>query len=103
MELEIEHIKLRDSLDKLMCGTYNSYFTEDQLEMAKKTSFILNYIEISTVDVTFEYGDKNLSISGYQMTHYLSDHIISVIRNQDIFKQAYSSFVRDWKINKIIN
>lgn len=109
MKLESTDIYLKDNLSNIMNGEWNSQFNEEQLEMAKKTSFLFNHITIEERCVIFEYGDKKVKYSfnsdplDYQM-HIgdFSTNMISMIINSEDFLSSYKVFIRDWKINKII-
>jgi hypothetical protein len=110
MKLESTDIYIRDNLSNIMNGEWDNQFNEEQLEMVKKTSFLLNNITIEERCVIFEYGDKKTKYSfnsdplDYQM--YIGDfsmHMTSMIRNSEDFLNSYKEFLRDWKINKIIN
>lgn len=109
MKLESSDIYLRDNLSNIMNGEWDSQFNEEQLEMAKKTSFLFNHITIEERCIIFEYGDKKVKYNfnsdplDYRM-HIgdFSTHMISMIRNSEDFMNSYKAFVRDWKINKII-
>ena len=109
MKLESSDIYLRDNLSNIMNGEWDSQFNEEQLEMAKQTSFLFNHITIEERCVIFEYSDKKVKYSfnsdplDYQM--HIGDfsmHMISMIRNSEDFLSSYKAFIRDLKINKII-
>lgn len=109
MKLESSDIYLRDNLSNIMSGEWDSQFNEEQLEMVKKTSFLFNNITIEERYVIFEYGDQKVKYNfnsdplEYQM--HIGDfsmHMISMIRNSEDFLNSYKVFIRDWKINKII-
>lgn len=100
---------LKNSLDSIMRGDWDEHFDQEQLEMARKNSFMLNHISISKRDITFEYGETKAVFSydcdplDYQI--YGSDlktHLLSEIRQDDAFLKAYASFIRDWKIGTIV-
>ena len=109
MKLESSDIYLRDNLSNIMNGQWDSQFNEEQLEMVKKTSFLFNHITIEERCVIFEYGDQKVKYKfnsdplEYQI-HIgdFSTHLISMIRKSDDFLNSYKAFIRDWKINKII-
>lgn len=110
MELDSTDSYLRDNLDNIMNGEWDSQFDELQLEMARKNSFILNHITIENKCATFEYGDHKLNFNFQKQDPSefkvygldLYSYVISTIRNDDNFISAYNSFLRDWKINKIL-
>jgi hypothetical protein len=107
MKLESSDIYLRDNLSNIMNGEWDSQFNEEQLEMSKKTSFLFNHITIEERCVIFEYGDQKVKYNFNsdpidQMYIDFSMHMISMIRNSEDFMNSYKAFLRDWKINKII-
>jgi hypothetical protein len=107
MKLESSDIYLRDNLYNIMNGEWDNQFDEEQLEMAKKTSFLFNHITIEERCIIFEYGDKKVKYNFNsdpidQMYIDFSMHMISIIRNSEDFMNSYKAFLRDWKINKII-
>ena len=107
MKLESSDIYLRDNLSNIMNGEWDSQFNEEQLEMAKQTSFLFNNITIEERCVIFEYGDQKVKYKfesdplEYQIGDF-SMHMISMIRKSEDFLSSYKAFIRDWKINKII-
>jgi len=109
MQLDDTDKYLRDSLDAIMRGEWDENFRPEQLEMARKTSFMLNHISIEGTKIIFKYEEFNIKY-GFDcdlsdLTLYSGDatqEIMSMIRNDESFQAAYSSFTRDWKISKII-
>jgi hypothetical protein len=100
---------LRDNLTNIMNGEWDNHFDENQLGMARKESFMLNHISISERNITFEYGSEKIV---YKFDADPSDfnmfggdfkmHMLSMIKNDEAFLKSYKSFLRDWKIGKII-
>jgi len=109
MQLDSQDEYLRNSLDAIMRGEWDAHFRPEQLEMAKKMSFMLNHIRLEGTKISFEYEGCKLK---YGMDCDLSDltlysgdakqEVMSMIRNDEYFLTAYRKFVRDWKISKII-
>ena len=104
MILNDTDIYIKENLNKIMNGDWDKNFNnKEEIEMLKKTSFLYNHIKIEERCVIFEYGDKKVKYNfnsdplDYQM------HLISMIRNSEDFISCYTSFLRDWKINKIID
>jgi hypothetical protein len=100
---------LRDNLENIMKGEWNNHFDESQLEMARKESFMLNHISIGERNITFEYGEVKTVYKfesdplDYQIFGGdLKMHMLSMIKNDESFLKSYTSFLRDWKIRKII-
>ena len=101
---------LRDNLENIMKGEWDSHFNESQLEMARKESFMLNYITIGERNITFEYGSEKIVYrfdadpSDFNMLGGdFKSHMTQMIKNDEAFLKSYKSFLRDWKIGKIID
>ena len=103
-------IYIKENLDKIMNGDWDKNFNnKEEIEMIKKTSFLYNHIKIEEKCIVFEYNDKkvkynyNSDILDYQINGGdFSLHMISLIRNDENFLRSYNSFLRDWKISKLI-
>ena len=101
---------LRDSLGAIMAGKWDGHFTKDQLEFARKESFLLNYLRHEEGKAIFEYEDVKIKY-GFDcdptdLQLYSGDlnmQINSMIRNDESFQKAYNSFLRDWKISNILD
>ena len=100
---------LRDSLGAIMAGEWDSHFTKEQLEFARKESFLLNHLRHEEGKAIFEYEDVKIKYAFncdlMELNLYSGDlnmQINSMIRNDESFQKAYDSFLRDWKIGKII-
>jgi hypothetical protein len=106
MDKTDEHI--RDNLENIMNGKWDKHFNEEQLEIAKKTSFLLNHITETEDGILFEYNGKKLNCkmgdpSSYQI--YGVDpysNLLSTLRNTNEFLESYKCFLRDWKIGNIL-
>jgi hypothetical protein len=102
---------LKDNLKNIMNGEWDNQFSKDQLDMAKQTSFLLNHINIEENSIVFEYDNQKvkytqdiLNTIDYNLHGGdFKTHMLSMIRNDEPFKSAYKSFIRDWKIDSIIN
>ncbi len=99
---------LRDNLDNIMKGEWDDHFNEEQLDQARKMSFLLNHITQNERTIVFEYNGIKLSCPLEDPMDFQiygidqKSHIITQIKNTDIFLDAYKSFLRDWKIGKIL-
>jgi len=98
---------LRDNLDNIMKGEWDDHFNEEQLEQARKMSFLLNHITQNERTIVFEYNGIKLSCPLEDPMELIfgidqESHVITQIKNTDIFLDAYKSFLRDWKIGKIL-
>jgi hypothetical protein len=101
---------LKDNLKNIMNGEWDNQFNEHQLDMAKQTSFLLNHITIEENSIVFEYTKQkvkyNFNTDPIDYNLYGGDfktHMFQTIRNDQPFKSAYKSFIRDWKIDSILN
>lgn len=106
MKLSEENEKIKADLMKFVNGEYDSNFTKEQLEFATKLSFLLNHTTIDeySVSVIFKYNNDKLVISGLLDNPYLTEtDLIYYIKNEDIFKRSYKSFLREHKLNKLLN
>jgi hypothetical protein len=100
---------LRDSLDSIMRGEWDSHFTKEQLESARKESFLLNHLRHEEGKAIFEYNSIKIKY-GFDcdptdLQLYSGDlemQINSIIKSDESFQKAYNSFLRDWKIGNII-
>lgn len=106
MELSETNKYIKDNFKNFIEGYHSDKFNKDDIEMLIEISFILNHIEIKSDSVIFEYGDEGIKLSNlHDMPFHKSwteDNIISMIRNDEFFKSSYKSFLRDYKLNKII-
>ena len=109
MELDSTDSYLRDNLNNIMSGEWDSQFDELQLEMARKNSFMLNHITMEHRCAIFKYNNQkikyNFDCDPMDYNLYGGDfkeHFFSMIVNDDNFISAYNSFLRDWKIDKIL-
>ena len=100
---------LRDNLENIMKGEWDNHFNESQLEIARKESFMLNHISIGEKNITFEYGGEkivyNFNSDPFDFHMHGGDfkmHMLSMIKSDEAFLKAYKSFLRDWKIGRII-
>jgi hypothetical protein len=93
-----------------MNGEWDNQFSKHQLDIAKQTSFLLNHITIEENSIAFEYDNQKIKYN-FNNTNPIDNlhggdfktHMLSMIRNDQTFKSAYKSFIRDWKIDSIIN
>lgn len=104
MKLSEENEKIKADLMKFVNGEYDSNFNKEQLQFVTELSFLLNHTTIDGYSVIFKYNNDKLVISGGLDNPYLTEtFFISYIKNEDIFKRAYKSFLREHKLNKLLN
>ena len=98
---------LRDSLGAIMRGEWDIHFTKEQLEFARKESFLLSHLRHEEGKAIFEYDGVTIKYCDLtDLPLYSGDanmQIKSMIRNDESFIKAYNSFLRDWKISKIVD
>lgn len=109
MELDSTDIYLRNNLENIMNGEWNLDFDELQIEQARKMSFLLNYITIKDSYIIFKYNNHkikyNFDCDPVDYSFYGGDfksHMFSMIKNDQSFITNYTTFLRDWKIDKIL-
>lgn len=99
-------LDIKNELYRFLSGDYDSYFTPEQIKTGLEISFIFNYSEIYEHRLVFSYNEFRIVIP--------FDHILGLppeqiktsllfwLKNDRIFKGALISFIRDYKINKLI-
>ena len=109
MKLDDTNQYIKDNLQNIIDGKFDDEFSSDQLKMMLEFSFLYNHIsfEFDTLTLTFEYNDVIVKVSNisdliYSNIPISEDQILSIIRNETKFKSAYTSFLRDIKINNIL-
>lgn len=109
MKLDETDQIIKDKINEIMSGEWDSNFEPEQLNMLKRRSFLLNNISKNDADITFEWnGDKINVRCGdiLELNLYLADtlnHVISSIMSDPIFINAYNAFAREWKIDGLLN
>ena len=115
MTLDDTDLFIKDSLESIISGKLHDKFTKEQLDKMLELSFLYNHITIhQTKDsILFEYGKTKISINNlysqysdlvYQLgKEEVKNMILSTITNQEDFKKAFKSFLRDNKINDILS
>ncbi len=115
MTLDDTDLFIKDSLESIISGKMNDKLTKEQLDKMLELSFLYNHITIhQTKDsIVFEYGKTKININNlysqysdlvYQLgKEEVKNMILSTITNQEDFKKAFKSFLRDNKINDILS
>jgi hypothetical protein len=95
---------IKDNLQNILDGKFDDKFKPDQLKMMLEMSFLYNHISAENDSVIFKYNDVKLKISGISDIpgEFAKEHITSAIRNDVVFKSALTQFLRDKKINDIL-
>jgi hypothetical protein len=108
MKLDETDQIIKDKINEIMSGEWDSNFEPEQLHMLKRRSFLLNNISKNDEDITFEWnGDKINVHCGdiLELNLYLADtlnHVVSSIMSDPVFINAYNTFSREWKIDGIL-
>ncbi len=105
-------IFIKDNLDWILAGNYDHKFSSEQLDKMTELSFLYNHLVFSDNKLTFSYNDITINLTniyqqlgdlvGYMGKEGVKNMIINTITSQDGFKSAYKSFLRDRKINRVI-
>ena len=108
-ELSDTYQKIKESLYDFIDGKYDDIFSKEQIELTIEISFILNHLTITDIP----FGDKKISfiynsieinqIHSSEDCYSSEEQIISVFRNQKEIKNCLKVFLRDRKINDILN
>lgn len=95
---------IKDNLQNILDGKFDDKFSTEQLKMMLEMSFLYNHITSENNSIVFRYDDKRVSIEGVsEITGvFVKEKITSSIRNDVVFKSALKQFLRDKKINDIL-
>jgi hypothetical protein len=95
---------IKDNLQNILDGKFDDKFDKEQLKMMLEMSFLYNHITSENNSIVFRYDDKRVSIEGVsEITGgFAKEQITSSIRNDVVFKSALKQFLRDKKINDIL-
>ena len=91
---------IKDNLQNIIDGK----FEPDQLKMMLEMSFLYNHISFENNSVIFEYNRVKFEISDISEIPdvFAKEQITSSIKNDVVFKSALKQFLRDKKINEIL-
>jgi hypothetical protein len=99
---------IKDNLQNIIDGKFDDKFSSEQLKMMLEMSFLYNHISVENDSVIFEYNGVKLKINGINdLINSIpisvdKNEIFSMIKNDNIFKSALTQFLRDKKINEIL-
>jgi hypothetical protein len=95
---------IKDNLQNIIDGKFDDKFDKEQLKMMLELSFLYNHISVENDSVIFEYNGSKLKISGVSEIppQFAKEHITSCIKSDKAFKSALTQFLRDKKINDIL-
>jgi hypothetical protein len=95
---------IKDNLQNIIDGKFDDKFDKEQLKMMLELSFLYNHISFENDSVIFEYNGVKFKISGISEIPggFAKETITSAIKNDEVFKSALKQFLRDKKINDIL-
>ena len=95
---------IKDNLQNIIDGEFDDKFDKEQLKMMLEMSFLYNHIIFENDSVIFEYNRVKFKISGISEIPggFAKETITSAIKNDEVFKSALKQFLRDKKINDIL-
>ena len=104
---------IKDNLQNILDGNFDDKFKPEQLKIMLELSFLYNHISIENDSIIFKYNGIKLKINGMSEIDELAwnnrvtqigpkEEITSMIKGTDIFKSALKQFLRDKKINDIL-
>jgi len=117
IELDDVELKIKSDIDLIfggegLYGDPQMVADAEELQYLKKFSFLLNYIEFTSIAgrpiIRFQYldhGSFSVDLTGYYELGFtqdkIKDYIYHEIRNSDQFKESYIEFSRNFKIDKL--
>ncbi len=108
IKLDETELKLKEDLDVIFSGGYDSKLSKEQIEYCKEFSFLYNHITFEGRDIIFFYEELKFKIKSvpeediFLPNQMIKDQMFYSIRNSDEFKSAYKQFIRNYKIEKIL-
>jgi len=95
---------IKDNLENIINGEFDDEFSPEQLKMMLEMSFLYNHISVEYDSVVFKYGNKKVSVNGVSELppQFAKEHITTVFKNNEVFKSSLTQFLRDKKINEIL-
>ena len=92
---------IKDNLQNILDGKFGDKFDKEQLKMMLEMSFLYNHITSENNSIVFRY--ERVSIEGVsEPIQFAKETITSAIKNDVVFKSALKQFLRDKKINDIL-
>lgn len=92
---------IKECFEKFINGDFDDKFSSDQIKMAIESGFILNHIRFEGLTIIFEYDGSVLRLN--RLNDEVSEEtFLTIFKNNKIVKSSLKSFIRDFKINKII-
>ena len=92
---------IKDNFQNILDGKFDGRFEPDQLKMMLEMSFLYNHINKENNSVVFRYDDKRVSLEGVS-SDFNEIEIVAWIKSEPEFKSAFKQFLRNKKINDIL-
>jgi hypothetical protein len=108
IKLDETELKLKEDLHVIFSGGYDSKLSKEQVEYCKEFSFLYNHIVFENRDIIFSYNNLNFKISNvpeediFLPNQMIKDQFLYQLRSSEEFKTSYKQFLRDYKIDKIL-
>ncbi len=109
MKLDETDQIIKDKINEIMSGEWDSNFEHEQLNMLKRRSFLLNNISQNGADIIFEWNGNRIKVHNsdiVELSMFWADtfnHVMSSIMSDPIFINSYNAFSREWKIDGLLN
>lgn len=106
--LDTTDIQIKNDLDEFIDGLYNGVLSKEEISAAIEYSFLLNHLYLDDRGIIFKYDKLTIKVDRGSIIEYsiignsTKESIISLIKGSDDFKSCFKSFLRDKKIEKII-
>jgi len=95
---------IKDNLDQFIKGDFNDKFDIPSIERLIELSFLLNHVDILDGSIIFKYEKIKIKINLVDRDFpYSEEEVVHYIKSEDVFKQSFKSFIRDWKIGNILS
>ena len=92
---------IKDNFQNILDGKFDSRFEPDKLNMMLEMSFLYNHINKENNSVVFRYDEKRVSFEGVS-SDFNEIEIVAWIKSEAVFKSAFKQFLRNKKINDIL-
>ncbi len=101
--LDTTDIQIKNDLDEFI-----GVLSKEEISAAIEYSFLLNHLYLDDRGIIFKYDKLTIKVDRGSIIEYsilgnsTKESIISLIKGSDDFKSCFKSFLRDKKIEKII-
>lgn len=94
---------IKECFEKFINGDFDDKFSSDQIKMAIESGFILNHIRSEGFTIIFEYGNSVVRLNKDEFPQEFEEEtLLTIFKNNKVVKSSLKSFIRDFKINKIL-